>query len=348
MKLHSQTHANAYRFAAFNGLIPEQERIINAIKASTVLEAVSLSWKLEKCCTQPMIFRSSTTGEIRLYEARCKSRACPRCSQFRAWATMHRARVLIARMDSPRFTTLTARSNDQSLRSQMQFLKSAFTKLRRSQIWKDHVDGGIYTWEITWNAETKQWHPHLHAVIDGKYFHQRHLLAAWEKCLKDSAGVHIRKVNSTTQAARYISSYITKSSSIANLPDTKIFEWAHAIHGLRLFQPFGNLHGAALGTDDDDYVPQIMSAWFSPNDLAWDYQHFDLVAERLLEHLMAINGKEVNRNRSLACELQGWRIMRKYEKAPKKRPRKPIIEPETQLFLPAEIDQSSSPKPTTR
>lgn len=330
MKLRPQFQHQSYQSETFGDLLPEMQRIEMAIHASGKYENTILSDKIGRCCMKPMIFRSGETGSIRLYEARCKSRACPRCAKFRASATMHRSRILISKMDSPRFLTLTIRSSNRPLRSQLQFLKAAFVKLRRTCIWQEKVVGGIYTWEVTYNVKTQQWHPHLHAVIDGKYFHQRSLLLEWQRILNDQAGVHIRKVHSVSQASKYLASYIAKSSSIESMPDECISEWAQSISGMRLFQPFGNLHGISSKVEDDDYVPQKMYEWFSPNDLAWDAMGGDNIAARLLEELQALKPDQTNMNLALSHQLTGWRIMRKYEKPPLKRR---ITEPSNQLTL---------------
>lgn len=202
-----------------------------------------LASKLADCCSSAM-FAVNTEGRIVVCEQRCRSRICFRCAKIRAKSLMARIHSLTTKhVDSPAFLTLTVRSTDAPLKEQLLFLTQAFRKLRRSEDWKAHVQGGIFVIEVTWSATRRQWHPHIHAVIDLKYWDQRQALTCWERAVGDHAGFHVKRIPSRLALARYVSSYVAKGSSVAMLPSHRLGEWAEETHGLRLAQTFGSLHG---------------------------------------------------------------------------------------------------------
>lgn len=153
-----------------------------------------------------------------------------------------RVGALVHHMDSPRFLTLTIRSHPGDLRDRLKFLRTRFAMLRRTLYWKSHVHGGIYTVEITWNEKTHEWHPHLHAIIDGSYIPQADLVKVWSSIVGDDAGVDIRKVSSIRKISNYLAAYVSKSCDLSNLPPEQLVEWAIETHSLRLAQTFGSYH----------------------------------------------------------------------------------------------------------
>lgn len=254
----------AYQTRAFEPYAPERDRILAALvdhagpdRGPSYDEAtysLALASKLDGCLMHPMVYESED-GEIHVSEDRCKSRLCPRCALIRSRALTAKIWAALQRMNSPRMLTLTLRSASLPLRDEIDRLTTCFKNLRRSKGWKSHVDGGAYTIEATWNPTTEQWHPHLHAIIDGRYWPQSAIADAWQAVTGDSRIVDIRMVYDAAKAATYVASYVAKSSDVRQLPDDLIPEWAHSIHGLRMMQTFGSLHGRRLTDDDDDAPP---------------------------------------------------------------------------------------------
>jgi hypothetical protein len=133
-------------------------------------------------------------------------------------------------------------------------LLKSFRRLRQRRWWRDRVDGGIGTVEVTFNKQTRQWHPHLHVMLDGVYLPQAELKEQWEGVTKDSFIVHITAVHGREQAAGYISKYISKPSDVAQLDLPQAVELAKALAGRRTVITFGAAHGTGLparkkGTD---------------------------------------------------------------------------------------------------
>jgi hypothetical protein len=216
--------------------------------------SLKLANKLDACCRYAQVIETED-GYATIAEQRCKSRLCPRCARIRSRQLTCKVLEALRRMDSPRMLTLTLRSSNAPLRDQVNRLTESFKLLRRRPDWKKKISGGCYTIEVTYNAERDQWHPHLHAVIDGKYWAQRAIADAWESVTGDSRVVDIRFVHDAQKAAGYVASYVAKSSDVSKLPDHLIPEWAASMHGARLMQTFGKLHGVSLNPDDENERP---------------------------------------------------------------------------------------------
>lgn len=227
-------------------------RVLDALDAAAHPDPSRLASKLRDCCQFAQVVADPETGIPRVHERRCKSRLCPRCIALRSQALVPKCCSYLREMDSPRLLTLTLASSDDPLRDQISRLTECFKRLRRHAFWLPSVTGGFYTIECTYNHATHQWHPHLHAVIDGTFMPQAFLAETWRRITGDSRIVDIRLVRSRMEAARYVAGYVLKSSSIEQMPDDAIPEWAAQVHGMRLVQTFGNLHGIKIDTDDDE------------------------------------------------------------------------------------------------
>lgn len=248
-RISDRQDSHSYRRRAFGKLLDVARDRIDLLWSQTDIRCHSIAEKLGKCCRDPQIISMNDGERYYLTESRCRSRLCPRCSKIRASLLAQRIAKLLCYMDCPRFLTLTVRSNDQSLRCQLKHLRKKFACLRKSPAWRHYVAGGIYTIEITWNQSTQQWHPHIHAIIDGKYWPHHDLLEKWSQILHYDGGVDIRLVHGNRKIANYLACYVAKSCDLSQLPPDQLAEWAVETHALRLAQTFGFLHGTHPAQD---------------------------------------------------------------------------------------------------
>jgi len=169
-------------------------------------------------------------------------------------------------MDAPRFLTLTAPHVRLGLAELIRAMQQAWARLRRDKAWRSHVDGGAAAWEITYNKRTGTWHPHLHALIDGRFFPHAAIREAWRAALNGVRGpwtlsqadplvVHVKAIHSRQAIARYIATYIAKPAGVGAWPAARIAEYAAALAGRRLLTTFGNLHGVSLDPPDPNDTP---------------------------------------------------------------------------------------------
>lgn len=214
--------------------------------------AARLARTLTTCGRYPVLIQHKASGRLVTQHARCNQRACPTCRPIRAKQLEARVRNAVRRIDDARLLTLTLRSDDRPLADQISHLKESWTRLRRTKQFRTHVHGGVSVLEITYNIRTDQWHPHLHVVIDGRYWAQASIADAWETASRGSRIVDIRRVPSREALTKYVTKYLSKTAQSPNMPDRRVSELALALKGQRLAQPFGNLHGHLKDPDAED------------------------------------------------------------------------------------------------
>ena len=296
----------AYQRRVFASVWDERDRMLGALMDDQSGESWRIANRLASCCREPMILRDPAGSVLRLSERRCRSRCCPRCRRFRAREVQARLLEACRRMDSRRFLTLTLRSSDAPLADQLRHLRRSFARLRRHHLWKSRVTGGVYCVEVTYNPKRGQWHPHLHAIIDGEYVVKQALSDAWCEATGGSTIVDIRAVSSASRVASYVAKYVAKSDDGSKVPANRLAQWAAAIHGLRLVHSFGNLHGVAL-IEKPESIPGVSVEVLDPSVLAAADQAGDPVAGRILDAIeRAAMGSPTEDHAATLSRLDAW------------------------------------------
>lgn len=288
----ARANYSLYQQRRFGDRITEQERIANALANSHADELLAISKRMYQCCQNAMVAVDDATGDVCLHEKRCKSRQCVYCGRLRVNACLAKLLKAVSTMNSPRFLTLTVASSDDPLREQLQHLRDSFARLRRQRGWKTHVCGGIYTIEVTRNPTTKQWHPHIHAIIDGTFWKQPDIANAWLIATGNSSIVDIRFVHNRESQTRYLATYATKSSDMKSIPTPHIAEFVEQTRSLRLFQTFGTLHGVNLKEEDDDESRNWVQI-VPTEELTTAAAAGDGIADHLLKWLMCGGGNKL-------------------------------------------------------
>lgn len=237
----------------------ERERVALALASVPDAPWRSRVSRFVGCCANPCAGLTSA-GAVGAVWFRCRDRLCATCARARSRQTAARVATAIRHADSLRFLTFTLRSSDEPLKDQLDRLYASLRQLRRTAEWKRHVHGGIATVEITRNAKTGLWHPHLHVLADGKYWPQGSLSAAWNAITGDSPVVDIRAVRSRKNAAQYVAKYAAKPLDMRTWPLDAIAELAAALHRRRMVLTFGSLHGHGIDQDDEPERRQVEQA----------------------------------------------------------------------------------------
>lgn len=211
--------------------------------------------RLGACCCCPT-FRIGEANTPGVNLARCRDRLCPLCSHRRGHEAAAKVLALTHTFDAPRLLTLTLRSTDQPLKDVLFRLFNRFAFLRKMKGWSSRVKGGVWTLEVTRNAITGQWHAHLHIIADGDFFPQPLLKQLWHECTGDSFIVDVRAIHNRRDAAKYVATYLAKPADVASWPASAIAEYALALHGRRLMQPFGSARSVEIDTDEEDQKQQ--------------------------------------------------------------------------------------------
>lgn len=231
---------NSLQKSLFGNLADQQRRMIAALYSTWDVKQNALASRMSQCCTSARVYVDPDTGTVRPWLSLCRSRMCPYCGKGRAAKLQVSLYHLIQKMKAPKHLTLTYRSNDDPLGVQLKKLKYAFKRLRNTADWKKKVTGGVFTVEVTRNADTGRWHPHMHIVIDSEYLPQKRLVFLWSKYMPDGKNVWIRPVTNAHGMGWEMAKYIGKAPTTRDWTIGAIREYQTASAGARFVQCFGD------------------------------------------------------------------------------------------------------------
>lgn len=178
-------------------------------------------------------------ARFRIVPSHCHDRWCTPCSAARR-NTIRKNLDRLVSTRPHRFLTLTIRHHEEPLSELIRRLYAGFRRLRQRQLWRDRVDGGVAFLEVSFNPETRSWHPHLHCVLEGSYVHRPDLTRAWLEVTGDSHAVDIRIVRNRSRIIDYISKYSTKPIPASAVDDPAALREAIAtLTGRRFLIQFG-------------------------------------------------------------------------------------------------------------
>jgi hypothetical protein len=150
--------------------------------------------------------------------------------------------------DQPaRFLTLTLKTNDGPLSTQIDRLYHCFATLRNQPFWRQAVYGGCAFTEIKWSSSAHGWNVHVHCLLHGIYVRKPNLWRAWWAITGDSMIVDIKMVHDHATIGRYITKYVSKplGNTFLNRP-AQLDEMITAMAGRRLCITFGTWRGIKL------------------------------------------------------------------------------------------------------
>lgn len=247
-----------------HGRIDQRLRWVEALHTSPL--HTKLATRLQSCGTGAWVERCSLTGKTRVVAPACKLRFCPRCAGIHARRTRARLETWAGSVernqtDRLRLITLTQRSSAAPLDHQLRHLYAAYRRLRQRALWKKATHGAIAVLQVTFNASTQQWHPHLHVVHHGKFIDYRALRAAWSAVTHGSDIVDIREIHNSQQAADYVTRYVSRPlDDDPTIPPPRLCEFVTAIKGRRLLIASGKAPLTLPDIEDDGHEWQYVDS----------------------------------------------------------------------------------------
>jgi hypothetical protein len=214
--------------------------------------------RIQKCGTNAWIEYSPSTDRYRLRSDACKHRLCPLCRRRYAVEAEQRLKYALEGIGpgKARLVTLTLRSSDAPLETQLSNLWQAFRRLRSRNYWKHRVRGSVAVLEVTYNAERSQWHPHLHVVTEGRFMAQATLAKEWLHSTRGSSIVDIRLIRSVDATSSYLTSYLTKCPRFQTTTTLDLaLEYLTATSRIRLIRTYGTLRRRAQEHERQDEYP---------------------------------------------------------------------------------------------
>lgn len=222
-----------------------------------------------------------TCGTYKLVPHFCDSVFCPNCAARRSVPLQKK---LIARIDQSKFDYLhivvTVENWPELTRAGLKKFNKQFARLRKTSPWMDEIFGGVYSVEVTYNADSKTWHPHLHILAECKKHWRRdswlaELKQEWKRLSgshvinvermygRDKNGRETRKIN--MRSVKEIAKYATKSTGFSSQPHL-VNEFLTAFESMRRMQSFGSFLGVVKEAEKEADT-QANPETHKPNEL---------------------------------------------------------------------------------
>ena len=204
----------------------------------------------------------------------CKDAACPRCQSIKSRAYAKCIAEFMAKGDRRmhcRFLTLSQpKLPGESVGAAMTRLMKSWNRLRNRKVWKQYVEGGVRTVEVTYPraGEKKKnghvvrqtgWHVHLHAIVEFKHERARDFAPTLLKGI-EQLGLRIEEtwcevspgsklagqvfdptpLDDDMRSAWYVAKYVTKAFELGDDVAREFF--SHMV-GRRFMDGFGSWRG---------------------------------------------------------------------------------------------------------
>lgn len=294
-------------------------------KMAARLYAVGLNTRAARMwtCGEYLIVRQTADGLTADAPQLCRDRLCPVCSwrlSRRRFAEMMAvfnaiAPEMVAKNYTSTMLTLTIRNMAlPDLHAAIDGMSQAWHNLIRREAFRQ-VAGWARSLEITYNAESKTYHPHMHIILIWEKYDDSAATAetirqGWKSVCKldytpiiDIRPVYSRDADGDTKSAVIKSAleafkYSVKPDSAEKIPQADLFEFAAAIKGVR-FVSYGKAikrARSALGFKNEDCAEEMDTANALPDEtvaaiMAWNGTSYTRAA--LTEGKWRLNPAEI-------------------------------------------------------
>lgn len=219
----------------------------------------SHAFDLKHCRSFATFNRNINTGQVRVFGSSCRLRWCPLCGQSHSMFLAEQVKRWYSRSKKQKLLTLTLRSSDSPLGTQINRLFTAFRNLRNQRWFASKIVGGIWFFQVTYNTKTDQWHPHLHALLAGNFLPYQELQARWLHVTGDSDVIDIRRCWSPDSAAAHVARYATRPGTLASVPSQNKLDLMEALKGRRICGSWGSARVVRLHRERSDDRDQWVS-----------------------------------------------------------------------------------------
>jgi len=203
--------------------------------------------QLDLCQEYETLACCSHCGGHWYVKIKCRLKVCPLCSFQKSLERANYLKAITAGMLYPKMITLTMPRWEGNGKNGIQFIRTAFTKLRRTALFKD-VRGGAYQIEV--KIKPDGFHIHIHALIDAPFIPYQKLFTAWRTIL-GLQHVEVNVIAATADNVKeYVCKYAAKAADFEHNKD-KIVQWYVATKGQRLFATFGEWYNFKPDEQDD-------------------------------------------------------------------------------------------------
>ncbi|WP_151840875.1 protein rep [Acinetobacter soli] len=236
------------------------------------IRATKAAHKLQSCGNFLLFKNFYTIDQVKLAKLQvCNQHLlCPFCAGIRASKAIQKYTERVNEVLSknrklkPVLITFTVKNGSDLDERSSHLMKSFRTLLdrRRDFLKKGRgfnefckINGAMYSYENTFNPDTKEWHPHVHmfALLDS-WIDQDELSQYWHSITGDSMIVDIRRVKKQkdvgyAKAAAEVCKYALK---FGDLSVENTWEAFKVLKGKRLSGAFGSLWGVKIPDNPED------------------------------------------------------------------------------------------------
>lgn len=202
--------------------------------------------RLRDCRQNAWFARNIESGQVRVAASACSLRWCPVCAGARRNFVSHEIAEWLCSADHPKLITLTLRHSESALEEQIDHLYNFFREIRRLKDFKYAVTGGVWFFQVHRSKHDGLWHPHLHALVTGKYLPRRRLSRMWQRVTLDSEVIDIRTIYEPRAVANDVARYATSPGNLKNLAPDDGIDLVNALHGRRICGTWGTARGIHL------------------------------------------------------------------------------------------------------
>jgi Replication protein len=232
-----------------------RERVLRVLRRTEPNQAA----RFDDCGKAAWVLRrTDVLGEYRIVCNRCHSRWCLACTGERRRSAAMKLQDFLRkdRRNQVRLLTLTLRTNDQPLGTEIDRLWTSFRRFRTCKAVRDAFQGGLAVLELTYSDKADGWHPHLHIVFHGRFLPQQLASREWHRITQDSYIVDVRALRGEG-AVGYVCKYLGKSLSNKVLRNEDLLEVAITeLKGRRTYATFGTWRQLKLSEP-----PDLVGTW---------------------------------------------------------------------------------------
>lgn len=201
---------------------------------------------LSGCRMNAWFSRHDETGEIRIASNACHLRWCPVCAESRRNYIGFSVSEWLKDQKYPKLMTLTLKHRDVPLYHQVTDLYRYFVQLRKLKDFLAIVTGGVWFFQIKQSEKSREWHPHIHCVVTGKYMPRAHLRHLWLSVTGDSMITDIRSVKDPKGCALEVARYAAKPGPLKDLTLNDAVNLISVMHGRRICGTWGTGRSVSL------------------------------------------------------------------------------------------------------
>lgn len=204
------------------------------------IEGTEREERLLACRSSAWFVRNTETGMVRVAANHCRLRWCPMCSQSRSGFIAAQVKEWLSGTRRPKMLTLTLKHSNSDLSTQIDRIYSSFRGMRRTKWWKSLCYGGVWFFQVTYNPQSKEWHPHIHILLDSEFIPYLEIRQKWYYYTSGSDIIDIRPVYSTVDISQYVARYASRPHTLQDLPFKSAKDLVTTMHGRRMCGSWGS------------------------------------------------------------------------------------------------------------